>query len=329
MLQQTTVAAVVPYLERFLGAFPDIATLAAADQQDVLKLWEGLGYYSRARNLHAAARSLCANWSGAFPASTQEIQSLPGIGRYTAGAIASFAFNQQAPIVEANTVRLFSRLLAMTDIPSTASAQKRLWAFAEQIVPPTRPGEFNQALMDLGATVCIPIEPNCPSCPVRSLCKAFEANLVEAIPAKKEKNPPTQLYEASVAIHRNGRFLLKQRTADEWWTGLWDFPRIRLDDAAKELSPDPELFSDCNNLFSQIALGVRDQTGLNTRVKSPVQVINHAVTRYRIRLTCHVTEAVEGRVAAGSGYSWHTRNELGELPLTKTARKFASTLISR
>ena len=150
MLQQTTVAAVVPYFERFTAKFPDVRSLAAAHVDDVLRLWEGLGYYSRARNLHKAALLIQQNHDGVFPADAQLLQALPGIGRYTAGAIASFAFAQPAPIVEANTERLYARLIALSaDVRSTAS-QRTLWDFATTIVPKNRPGDFNQALMDIG-----------------------------------------------------------------------------------------------------------------------------------------------------------------------------------
>ncbi len=187
MLQQTTVAAVKPYFERFLERFPDVAALAAADESDVLRLWEGLGYYSRGRNLHRAARVVVEQHDGRFPEDVTTLQSLPGIGRYTAGAIASFAFDVPAPIVEANTVRLYARLTGLDGDPRSTAGQRALWEFAEAIVPAKRAGAFNHALMDLGATVCTINEPRCHDCPVRSCCRAFADGRQAEIPPPKRR----------------------------------------------------------------------------------------------------------------------------------------------
>ncbi|RPI90021.1 MAG: A/G-specific adenine glycosylase, partial [Planctomycetaceae bacterium] len=186
MLQQTTVVAVVPYFQRFLARFPTVADLATADQHDVLQLWEGLGYYSRARNLHRAAQALVERHAGVFPRDAEQLQSLPGIGRYTAGAIASFAFDLPAPIVEANTLRLYCRLLGYEDDPRSATGQRLLWSFAEQVLPPKNPGEINQALMELGATVCTPVAPGCEECPLAELCVARARGLQVKIPRPAE-----------------------------------------------------------------------------------------------------------------------------------------------
>ncbi|HVJ84665.1 MAG TPA: A/G-specific adenine glycosylase, partial [Caulifigura sp.] len=159
MLQQTTVAAVIPYYERFLTRFPTLKSLADADEQDVLSAWEGLGYYSRGRNLHRAARVVMAEHAGEFPKTVHELRELPGIGRYTAGAIASFAFDVSAPILEANTLRLYARLMGYAADPRTTEGQATLWRFAEEIVPSRQAGAFNQGAIDLGALVCTPVDP--------------------------------------------------------------------------------------------------------------------------------------------------------------------------
>lgn len=182
MLQQTTVAAVIPYFERFLAQFPTVAELAAAPENEILRLWEGLGYYSRARNLHRAAKVVTEHYDGCFPQDILSLQALPGIGRYTAGAIASFAFDAAAPIVEANTLRLYSRLLGYDGDPRSKKGQSILWGFAESILPRTKPGRLNQALMELGGSVCLPREPHCESCPVQQHCRAFRDGTQATIP---------------------------------------------------------------------------------------------------------------------------------------------------
>ena len=207
MLQQTTVVAVIPYFERFLGRFPTVADLAAADESEVLRLWEGLGYYSRARNLHRAAKVIVEQYSGLFPTELDTLQSLPGVGRYTAGAIASFAFDQRAPIVEANTLRLYSRLIGYAGDPRSRDGQERLWAFAEDILPRKGAGRLNQALMELGATVCSPREPDCESCPVHAHCQAFRDGTQATIPLPKPKTVITEMTEVSIAVRTGSKYL--------------------------------------------------------------------------------------------------------------------------
>ncbi len=225
MLQQTTVAAVVPYFERFLTAFPDVQALAAADESAVLRQWEGLGYYSRARNIHKTAQKLVADYNGQFPQAVEELLKLPGIGRYTAGAIASFAFDLPAPIVEANTQRLYARLLAWDQELSRSASQKALWGLAAELIPDQNPGLFNQALMDLGSQICKPVEPDCEQCPVQRVCRACQQHRQQEIPVQKSKQPPTPVTHVCVAVQRKGKYLLQQYQVGQRWAGLWDFPR--------------------------------------------------------------------------------------------------------
>jgi A/G-specific adenine glycosylase len=196
MLQQTQVATVIPYWERFLTRFPDVTTLAAADEREVLKLWEGLGYYRRARQLHAAAQLIVKEHDGRFPKAYEAVRALPGIGRYTAGAILSIGLDQRLPILEANTIRVLSRLTAYAGDPASTAGQKQLWAVAEAILPVKRCGAFNQALMELGSEVCTPRSPACDRCPAAALCEARERGLVEQIPRGYEiLQPPQRLAE--------------------------------------------------------------------------------------------------------------------------------------
>jgi len=317
MLQQTTVTAVVPYFERFLKRFPNIQTLAAANEEDVLKYWEGLGYYSRARNIHKTACLLVEQQGGQFPDDVAELQKLPGIGRYTAGAIASFAFNQRAPIVEANTLRLYSRLLGYAENPRSSAGQKLLWEFAEKILPQKSPGQFNQAVMDLGATVCTPKAPSCPHCPVKNCCAAFANNLQESIPVPAVRPKITHVEEASVAVGKRGKFLLVKRPEGERWAGLWDFPRFEL----------PETNGITAGNYQELEFQLADQFGLETAIETVVTEIVHSVTRYRIRLYCLQGSVVSGRIKSnGTETAWVSPTRFEEYPLSVTGRKFATLL---
>ena len=182
MLQQTQVETVKPYFQRFIREFPTVKKLAAADEQNVLRHWEGLGYYRRARQLHAAAQVIVTQHKGKFPREITTLQTLPGIGRYTAGAIASIAYDESGPILEANTIRLFARLIGYQQIPTTSTGQRILWQTAAEILPRKNIAQFNQGVMELGALVCTPKNPRCSDCPVSALCAAREAGLQEEIP---------------------------------------------------------------------------------------------------------------------------------------------------
>ena len=226
MLQQTQVETVKPYFQRFLAALPTIHALAKADEQQVLRLWEGLGYYRRARQLHQAARQIVALCDGRFPADPQSVQRLPGIGRYTAGAILSIAFDQRRPILEANTLRLFSRLLAYDGQTTSSAGQKLLWAAAEAVLPARDAGRFNQALMELGSEVCRRRSPACDVCPVAGLCQAQLRGLQDEIPRPKPRPHFEEVSEAAVLVRRRGRVLLIQWPEGRRWARLWDFPRF-------------------------------------------------------------------------------------------------------
>ena len=208
MLQQTQVATVRAYFERFMATLPTLAALAAAEEDQVLRLWEGLGYYRRARQLHRAAKNVVAEHAGRFPRDPAAVRRLPGIGRYTAGAILSIAFDAAEPILEANTVRLLSRLLALRGDPSRAAEQQVLWEAAESLLPRRGAGTFNQALMELGSRVCQPRNPDCPRCPVAMLCPTHHAGLQDRIPARRRKPATEAVREAAVIVRRRGRVLL-------------------------------------------------------------------------------------------------------------------------
>jgi len=226
MLQQTQVATVVPYYLRFLARFPKVADLAEVDEQEVLRLWQGLGYYSRARNLQSAARKILSDHGGKLPRTRDELLGLPGIGRYTAGAIASIAFDQRVPILDGNVTRVLCRLDNIRTDPRSRDNQNILWTKAEEILPSKGIGDFNSALMELGATVCTPRNPQCLLCPVQKHCEAFAAGMQESIPAPRKAKPTPLCRRQTYCISRAGKWLIEQRPPRGRWAGMWQFITI-------------------------------------------------------------------------------------------------------
>ncbi|HOJ73504.1 MAG TPA: A/G-specific adenine glycosylase [Phycisphaerae bacterium] len=236
MLQQTQVATVIGYYERFIARFPTVADLARADLDEVLALWSGLGYYSRARHLHAAARAIVEHHGGVVPSHVHQLMSLPGIGRYTAGAIASIAYGRRAAVLDGNVVRVLMRLLALEDDPKRPALREQLWSVAEQLLPRSRCGDFNQALMELGATVCRPGIPDCDECPLRADCRGHERGLVDRIPPPARRATVRSVEYVVAAIRHGGRMLFVQRPLTGLWAGLWELPSEPL--AAGETAGD-------------------------------------------------------------------------------------------
>lgn len=223
MLQQTRVETVLGYYARFLECFPTVADLADAPEDDVLKLWEGLGYYSRARNLHAGAKQVMDEFGGAIPNTVEALRQIRGIGPYTAGAIASIAFDQPVPAVDGNVIRVVSRLKGIRENVGIPSVRRELEGVAASLVPKDHPGDFNQAMMDLGATVCVPGTPNCEKCPLQGMCDAFAAGDADELPILPRKNPPKVIEYAVCLIFSGNKVLMRQRT-EALLRGLWVFP---------------------------------------------------------------------------------------------------------
>lgn len=313
MLQQTQVATVIGYYERFLQAFPNVTALAAADESLVLRLWEGLGYYRRARQLHAAAKTIVAEHHGDFPRSYEAVRALPGIGRYTAGAILSIGLDQRLPILEANTIRVLSRLIALRDDPRTTRSQARLWNVAEEILPAEDCGAFNQALMELGSELCAPKTPHCSECPVVRFCQARRQGLTAQIPLASKKTQYEDVIETAVVIRRRGKVLVRQCQPGERWSGLWDFPRFA------------SLAAEHGDWQKQSQEQLLNWLGVEMEPLAQLATTRHGVTRFRI--TLHVLEA---RWIAGGKASqtqrWVTSEELSQLPLSVTGRKIAGLL---
>jgi A/G-specific adenine glycosylase len=327
MLQQTQVATVIDYYHRFLARFPNACALAAADEQEVLKLWSGLGYYRRARQMHAAAKVI-ASTGGEFPSDLESILGLPGIGRYTAGAILSFAFDRPAPIVEANTLRLYSRLIGLESDPRGKSGQAQLWSFAEAVLPTERDtgsGVLNQGLMEIGSQVCTPTTPKCGQCPIQRFCCAFANQTQSAIPMIAAKKRITELQHAAIIIGRRGKFLLRQNTQGEWWQGLWDFPRIDLIASGIKWLSNGEGNATCNASRRNWLVSETDNVhGVKVAIQGCVGSIQHAITRYRIHLFCFQAELDKPvnptTTASKAVFRWFHPNST-ELPLTSPAKK--------
>jgi A/G-specific adenine glycosylase len=320
MLQQTQVATVIPYYERFIAAFPDAAALAAAPEHEVLRRWEGLGYYRRARNLHAAAKRIVAEHGGEFPRDIEAARELPGIGRYTAGAILSIAHDDRHPILEANTVRLYSRLLAFDTDLTRSAAQKTLWTFATDILPRQSVGLFNQALMELGSLVCMPRQPRCDECPLQSLCPTRAMGAQERIPQVARKMRYEEVTETAIVVRKGSRVLVRQCGPEERWAGLWDFPRFPAPSAVDDQVPDE---------VEDLRRRTREITGVDIELAGELAVIKHGVTRFRITLRCREATTVRSPKQLPESVRWVTREELDELPLSVTGRQLATVAFAK
>jgi len=228
MLQQTRVEAVKPYYERWINRYPDAQTLADSSEEEVLRYWQGLGYYARARNLLRGVREVCSSYNGQVPDDKLAIQSIPGIGEYTAGAILSIAYDRAEPAVDGNVLRVFSRLYCISEEISQANVKKRIAELVRQEIPSERPGDFNQALMELGATVCTPRNPCCSDCPVIDFCMAFQKQRQADLPVKRQKTRAKAILLASVIIQQQDRYLLLRRPNQGLLAGMWEFPTVEI-----------------------------------------------------------------------------------------------------
>jgi len=309
MLQQTRVETVIPYYERFLARFPDVRALARADTDDVIALWAGLGYYSRARNLHRAARAVVERHDGRIPDAADALRELPGVGRYTAGAVASIAFDRPEPVVDGNVARVLARLLAIDDDVRGRDAQRRLWEEAEALVRGPEPGALNQALMELGATVCTPRTPRCPACPWRRRCRAHAEGRAAELPVKSAAAPPRPMEAVAAWVERRGRVLAVQRPKRGLLGGLWELPGGEV--AAGETPA------------AALARALRESTGLTARDARRLGAVEHVFTHRRLRLHVFRAEPAAGRVRrrGWDAHRWLPDAGLDGLALGGPARK--------
>jgi A/G-specific adenine glycosylase len=305
MLQQTQVATVIPYYHRFLERFPTLSHLAAADEQQVLRLWQGLGYYSRARNLQSAARTVVNKYAGRLPDTADELLKLPGIGRYTAGAVASLAFGRRSPILDGNVTRVLCRLDDVRTDPRQRENQALLWSRAEQILPMRRVGDFNSALMELGAVVCTPRIPKCLTCPVREHCAAHAAGVQEQIPTPRKAKPTPLTRRHTYCIRHDDSWLIEQRPSRGRWAGLWQF--ITLDAGAAP-------------------------AGLPVTILKPTRIgtVNHALTHRRYQFEVFLARAKTRNAAEGDRpMRWVTATEIERYPLPRPHLKMLEMLTIR
>jgi A/G-specific adenine glycosylase len=314
MLQQTQTATVVPYFERFIHAFPTVHSLAAAPEEEVLRLWEGLGYYRRARQLKAAAAIVVRDHRGQIPQDAESLESLPGIGRYTAGAILSIAWDQRQPILEANTIRLWSRLLAYRGDPASAAGQRLLWEAAATALPRSDVGRFNQALMELGSQVCLPRDPHCGRCPLASLCPTRAGGLQDEIPRQKKRAQTTSVREAVVVVRKKGQVLMLYGDEAGRWAGMWDFPRF------------PLAASRGQSLRRELIAKVAGATGVQITPGDKLLRLKHGVTRFRITLDCYEAQYVARRARSPRRHKWINPERLREFPLHVTGRKLGNLI---
>ena len=303
MLQQTQVKTVIPYFERWMKQLPTLAALARARPQRVLKLWEGLGYYSRVRNAQAAAKLIVRRHGGRFPRQFDDILALPGIGRYTAGAISSIAFNQPSPILDGNVIRVLTRIFGIEGDPREKATNAALWKLAENLVltEPGRCSDLNQSLMELGALICAPRQPKCPDCPVRKHCLAFRENRVAEFPQLPARAAATERrFRAFIAKNEN-RFLVRQRPAGVVNAHLWEFPNVEVKNGGETSDATAAIF--------------------RVREKEMVCRVRHSITRYRITL-----DAYRAQVNEETPGTWKTMAELNRLPFTSAHRKILAAL---
>lgn len=322
MLQQTQIATVIPYYERWMARWPTVEALAAATLDEVLKMWEGLGYYSRARNLHAAAGIVARELGGRLPRTVAGLQKLPGIGRYTAGAIASIAFDVPAPVLDGNIIRVLSRLHDIEEDVTRSQTRARLWRLAEAGVPIDRPGDYSEALMELGQQICVPQAPRCLICPVASPCLARQRGTQLERPVRPPRKR-TPHYDVVAAIiwrdggpSSGGRFLIAQRPLNGLLGGLWEFPGGKVEPG--ESMPDA------------LRREIREELALEIEPGAALTVVEHAYTHFRITLHAFHATCISGGVEhlGVADHAWVTLDDLERYAFAVTNRKIIAALLN-
>jgi len=314
LLQQTRVDQGLPYYERFLKRFPKVESLASASEHDVLKAWEGLGYYSRARNLHKASRIVVNDHDGTFPRRADEWQALPGIGRYTAGAIASIVYGESVPVLDGNVIRVLTRLFDIDACSDTPSVREELWTLAGALVPETAPGDFNQAMMELGATICASCNPACQDCPLAKQCLSREAGTQLARPVRKAKKAVPHKELVIGAIVKSGRILIAKRPSSGLLGGLWELPGGEVNAGESHAKA--------------LRRCLKKSVGLRVKVGGLVASVDHAYSHFRVTMNVYRCDFVSGEVSANEHdeFKWMTRARFDEFAFPKAHHKFLHLL---
>lgn len=318
MLQQTRVETVIPYYERWMRHFPDVQTLACASEQEVLKEWEGLGYYSRARALHRAAKQIEAEFHGELPRDTALLKALPGIGPYSAGAISSIAWGKASPALDGNIRRILTRCYDIAEPIHTLRTEKLLWQLAAQVLDQDRPGDFNEALMDLGSSVCLPAAPHCELCPIREDCLACARGTQNRRPVQTPALPIPH-YEVTAAViqdQQSRKFLLARRPANGLLGNLWEYPGGKQEPG--------ETLEQC------LAREIREELEVEISLDAPFGVYRHAYTHFKVTLhayRCHILSGVP-RPVASSALVWAAAGELSAYPMGKIDRRISENLVN-
>ncbi|RAP32389.1 A/G-specific adenine glycosylase [Candidatus Marinamargulisbacteria bacterium SCGC AG-414-C22] len=315
MLQQTQVATVIPYFNRFMNQFPTVVDLSNADEQTVLKAWEGLGYYSRARNLHKAAKIIVENYNNELPSEYDELQKLPGIGPYCAAAITSIAFNNPVPVVDGNVLRVFTRFWGIFDDIRNQAVKTMLFHKLGHFIEHENPSDFNQAIMECGALICTPKKPNCPTCPLKSNCFAYQENKQNELPVKS-KQAPTPHYDIGVGIiWKNNKILIGKRKTDQMLGGLWEFP------GGKKKKHE--------TIEETIIREIKEETTLDVSIKKPCHTVKHTYSHFKITLHayhCNYQSGTE-KLISNDELRWVELSELKTFPFPKANKVIIDTLI--
>ena len=315
MLQQTQVDTVIPYFERFVSTFPTVESLASADQEDVLKLWEGLGYYSRARNLHKAAKLIVSDYDGQLPSDYKAMQKIPGIGPYCAAAIGSIAFGVKVPVVDGNVLRVFARFWGIEDDIANPKTRQILFDRLMPFIQPAPPSEFNQGIMELGALICTPKSPKCTECPLQRSCYANFNNEQSNLPVKTKK-APTPHYTIGIGVILKGRqILIAKRKEDQMLGGLWEFP------GGKK--------KETETIEETVLREVKEETTLSVALLEPIAVVNHAYTHFKITMHAYLCEYLSGieKPLSSDKLEWIDLNDLETRPFPTANKKIFPNLL--
>jgi A/G-specific adenine glycosylase len=316
MLQQTRVETVIPYYLRWMERFPDISSLAQATEEEVLRYWEGLGYYARARNLWRAAQVLQKQSEGALPKDVRSLRKLPGIGEYTAAAIASIAFGQDEPTLDGNIRRVLARLTANRTPLRTPQSDRELLRFAQEHLPSGKAGLYNQALMDLGAMICTPRQPRCELCPLSRHCQTFQLGIQSEIPITKPKNTLPHYVVTAAVINRNNRYLITQRPPQGLLGGMWEFPGGKCHEG--------------ESLEACLIREIQEELNLEITVGECLGVYRHAYTHYRVTLHafhCTISNGSQPTPMQGQAFQWVGRQDLPHFPMGKIDRQIARRIL--